>query len=295
LTVKDQYLEDENIVLVEAFISPTSRLVDNTLKEVNFRQTFNANALAIRSHGRTIRERIGKIRLEYGDSLLILTSRDQLEALRHSPDFLVFEEVRRQSVRQDKIYYGVGIFLAIILLVTFNLLTIVEAAVMGTGLMLLTGCLRLHDLYSHISWQTIVMLACLIPLGSAMENTGLATFFATELTATLHLWGPWAVLSGIYLFTSLLTSFMSNNATAVLMIPIVLSTAQQLQLNPKPLVMAVMFAASASFMTPIGYQTNLFIFGPGGYRFSDFLKVGAPLNLILWIVASITIPMIWPL
>ena len=295
LTVKDQDLEDENIVLVEAFISPTSRLVDNTLKEVNFRQTFNANALAIRSHGRTIRERIGKIRLEYGDSLLILTSRDQLEALRHSPDFLVFEEVRRQSVRQDKIYYGVGIFLAIILLVTFNLLTIVEAAVMGTGLMLLTGCLRLHDLYSHISWQTIVMLACLIPLGSAMENTGLATFFATELTATLHLWGPWAVLSGIYLFTSLLTSFMSNNATAVLMIPIVLSTAQQLQLNPKPRVMAVMFAASASFMTPIGYQTNLFIFGPGGYRFSDFLKVGAPLNLILWIVASITIPMIWPL
>ena len=291
LTVKDQDLEDENIVLVEAFISPTSRLVDNTLKEVNFRQTFNANALAIRSHGRTIRERIGKIRLEYGDSLLILTSRDQLEALRHSPDFLVFEEVRRQSVRQDKIYYGVGIFLAIILLVTFNLLTIV----MGTGLMLLTGCLRLHDLYSHISWQTIVMLACLIPLGSAMENTGLATFFATELTATLHLWGPWAVLSGIYLFTSLLTSFMSNNATAVLMIPIVLSTAQQLQLNPKPLVMAVMFAASASFMTPIGYQTNLFIFGPGGYRFSDFLKAGAPLNLILWIVASITIPMIWPL
>ena len=294
LPLKDQDLEDENIVLVEAFISPTSRLVDSTLKEVNFRQTYKANALAIRSHGRTIRERIGKIRLEYGDSLLILTSRDQLEALRESPDFLVFEEVRRTSVRQDKIYYGVGIFVAIVLLVTFNLLTIVEAAVIGTGLMLLTGCLRLHDLYSHISWQTIVMLACLIPLGSAMENTGLASFFATRLTATLHLWGPWAVLSGIYLFTSLLTSFMSNNATAVLMFPIVLSTAQQLQLNPRPLVMAVMFAASASFMTPIGYQTNLFIFGPGGYRFSDFIKVGAPLNIILWIVATLTIPIFWP-
>ena len=294
LPLKDQDLEDENIVLVEAFISPTSRLVDSTLKEVNFRQTYKANALAIRSHGRTIRERIGKIRLEYGDSLLILTSRDQLEALRESLDFLVFEEVRRTSVRQDKIYYGVGIFVAIVLLATFHLLTIVEAAVIGTGLMLLTGCLRLHDLYSHISWQTIVMLACLIPLGSAMENTGLASFFATKLTATLHLWGPWAVLSGIYLFTSLLTSFMSNNATAVLMFPIVLSTAQQLQLNPQPLVMAVMFAASASFMTPIGYQTNLLIFGPGGYRFSDFIKVGAPLNIILWIVATLTIPIFWP-
>jgi di/tricarboxylate transporter len=110
LTVQDQDLEDETIALVEAFIAPTSQLVDSTLKEVNFRQTFKANALAIRSHGRTIRERIGKIRLEYGDSLLILTSRDQLETLRQSPDFLVFEEVRHSSVRQDKIYYGAGIF-----------------------------------------------------------------------------------------------------------------------------------------------------------------------------------------
>lgn len=294
LTVKDQDLEDENIVLAEAYISPNSRLVDSTLKEVNFRQTFKANALAIRSHGRTIRERISKIRLEYGDSLLILTSRDQLETLKQSPDFLVFEEVRRSFVRKDKIYFGVGIFVAIILLATFNVLTVVEAAVVGTGLMLLTGCLRLHDFYNHISWEIIVMLACLIPLGSAMENTGLANFLATQLTANLSLWGPWAVLSGIYLLTSLLTAVMSNSATAVVMIPIVLSTAQQLQLNPKPLVMAVMFAASASFMTPIGYQTNLLIFGPGGYRFSDFLKVGVPLNIIFWIVATFTIPMVWP-
>jgi len=294
LTVKDQDLEDENIVLAEAYISPNSRLVDSTLKEVNFRQTFKANALAIRSHGRTIRERISKIRLEYGDSLLILTSRDQLETLKQSPDFLVFEEVRRSFVRKDKIYFGVGIFVAIILLATFNVLTVVEAAVVGTGLMLLTGCLRLHDFYNHISWEIIVMLACLIPLGSAMENTGLANFLATQLTANLNLWGPWAVLSSIYLLTSLLTAVMSNSATAVLMIPIVLSTAQQLQLNPKPLVMAVMFAASASFMTPIGYQTNLLIFGPGGYRFSDFLKVGVPLNITFWIVATFTIPMVWP-
>ncbi|MCH8819035.1 MAG: SLC13 family permease [Acidobacteria bacterium] len=294
LTVKDQDLEDENIVLAEAYISPNSRLVDSTLKEVNFRQTFKANALAIRSHGRTIRERISKIRLEYGDSLLILTSRDQLETLKQSPDFLVFEEVRRSFVRKDKIYFGVGIFVAIILLATFNVLTVVEAAVVGTGLMLLTGCLRLHDFYNHISWEIIVMLACLIPLGSAMENTGLANFLATQLTANLSLWGPWAVLSGIYLLTSLLTAVMSNSATAVVMFPIVLSTAQQLQLNPKPLVMAVMFAASASFMTPIGYQTNLLIFGPGGYRFSDFLKVGVPLNIIFWIVATFTIPMVWP-
>ena len=296
LTVEDQDLdlEDENIILVEAFISPVSRLVDSTLKEVNFRQTYKANALAIRSHGRTIREKIGKIRLEYGDSLLILTSREQLQLLMQSSDFLVLEEVPRTFVRKDKIYYAVGIFLGIIALVSLNVLSIVEASVLGVGLMLLTGCLRLQDLYSHLSWQTIVMLACLIPVGSAMENTGLASLFATTLVGQLGVLGPFAVLSGVYLLTSLLTSVMTNNATAILMVPISLSTAQQMQVNPEPFVMAVLFAASASFMTPIGYQTNLFIFGPGGYKFSDFLKVGGPLSLIFWILASLIIPLFWP-
>ena len=294
LTVEDQDLEDENIILVEAFISPVSGLVDSTLKEVNFRQTYKANALAIRSHGRTIREKIGKIRLEYGDSLLILTSREQLQLLMKSSDFLVLEEVSRTFVRKDKIYYAVGIFLGIIALVSLNVLSIVEASVLGVGLMLLTGCLRLQDLYSHLSWQTIVMLACLIPVGSAMENTGLASLIATTLVGELDVLGPVAVLSGIYLLTSLLTSVMTNNATAILMIPISLSTAQQLQVHPEPFVMAVLFAASASFMTPIGYQTNLFIFGPGGYKFSDFLKVGGPLSLIFWILASLIIPLFWP-
>jgi len=294
LTVQDQDLEDENIVLVEAFISPTSRLVDSTVKEVNFRQTFKANTLAIRSHGRTIRQKIGTIRLEHGDSLLILTSREQLKVLRQSPDFLVLAEVRRSFLRKDKLFYAIAIFLGIILLVSFNFLSIVAAAVIGTGLMLLTGCLRLQDLYSHLSWETIVMLACLIPVGSAMENTGLANLVATSLVTKLDVWGPVVVLSGVYLLTSVLTSVMTNNATAILMIPISISTAQHLQVNPQPFVMAVLFAASASFMTPIGYQTNLFIFGPGGYKFTDFLKVGAPLSLLFWILASVLIPLFWP-
>ena len=294
LTVEDQDLEDENIVLVEAFISPTSRLVASTLKEVNFRRTFNANALALRSHGRTIREKIGKITLEYGDSLLILANREQLEKLRQTPDFLVLEEVRMNFLREEKIYYAIGTFLGIVLLASFNLLSIMEAALVGTGVMLLTGCLKLHDVYRNLSWQTIIMLACLIPLGTAMENTGLANLIAGELVEYLKYWGPAAVLSGIYLLTSILTSIMSNNATAVLMIPITISVSQQLQVDPKPFVIAVMFAASASFMTPIGYQTNLFIFGPGGYKFIDFIKVGTPLNLIFWILASLLIPIFWP-
>ena len=294
LTVEDWDLEDENIVLVEAFISPGSQLVESTLKEINFRRTFKANALAIRSHGRTIREKIGKIRLEYGDSLLILTSREQLEELRRSPDFLVLEEVRVSFLRKDKVYYAVGIFVGIIVLAVLDVLSIMEAAIIGTGGMVLTRCFRLRELYNHLSWQTLVMLACLIPLGTAMENTGLAGLIAGKWVGQLQDWGPAVVLSGIYLLTSLLTSIISNNATAVLMIPIALSTSLQLQVDPKPFVMAVMFAASASFMTPVGYQTNLFIFGPGGYKFTDFLRVGAPLNLLFWILASIMIPLFWP-
>ena len=294
LTVEDQDLEDENIVLVEAFISPASRLIESTLKEINFRSTFKANALAIRSHGRSIREKIGKIELEYGDSLLILTNRGQLEVLRQTPDFLVLEEVRSSFLRSDKVYYAVGIFLGIVLLAAFNYFSIVEAAVLGTGLMLLTGCLRLRDLYTHLSWQTVIMLACLIPLGTAVSNTGLANLIAGQLVELLRSWGPAAVLSGIYLMTSILTSIMSNNATAVLMIPVSLSVALQLQVDPKPFLMAVMFAASASFMTPIGYQTNLFIFGPGGYKFIDFVKVGTPLSILFWLIASFLIPALWP-
>ncbi len=294
LAVEDQDLEDENIVLVEAFISPASRLIESTLKEINFRSIFKANALAIRSHGRSIREKIGKIELEYGDSLLILTNRGQLEVLRQTPDFLVLEEVRSSFLRSDKVYYAVGIFLGIILLAAFNYFSIVEAAVLGTGLMLLTGCLRLRDLYTHLSWQTVIMLACLIPLGTAVSNTGLANLIAGQLVELLRSWGPTAVLSGIYLLTSILTSIMSNNATAVLMIPVSLSVALQLQVDPKPFIMAVMFAASASFMTPIGYQTNLFIFGPGGYKFIDFVKVGTPLSILFWLMASFLIPAFWP-
>ena len=265
------------------------------MKEVDFRQTFKANTLVIRSHGRTIREKIGKIKLEYGDSLLILTDRKQLEVLRQTPDFLVLEEVRSNFLRKDKVYYAVGTFLGIILLAAFNILSIVEAAVLGTGLMLLTGCLKLRDLYSHLSWQTIIMLACLIPLGTAMSNTGLSYLVADKLVELLRPWGPIAVLSGIYLLTSILTSIMSNSATAVLMIPISLSIASQLQVDPKPFLMAIMFAASASFMTPIGYQTNVFILGPGGYKFIDFMKVGTPLSILFWLIASFLIPAFWPL
>ncbi len=294
LTVDDRFLEHENLLLVEAFVSPNSRLVDSTLKEVDFRQTYQANALAIRSHGRTIRQKIGTVRLEHGDSLLLLTDRRQLDVLHRTQDFLVLEELPRTHLRKDKIPYALGIFAGIIVAASFNILSITEASIIGTALMLLTRCIRFHEIYSNLHWQTIVMLGCLIPLGIAMETTGTASFIAAKLIGELQTFGPTAVLSGLYLVTTVLTSLMSNNATGVLMLPIALSLAAALGTRPDPFVFSVMFASSASFMTPMGYQTNTFVFGPGGYKFFDFLKVGTPLNLIFWILATLFIPFFWP-
>jgi di/tricarboxylate transporter len=295
LKVDDRFLEGDGIVLVEAFVSPKSRLVDSTLQEANFRRRYNANALAIRSHGRTIREKIGKVRLEYGDSLLILTNRSHFGDLRLSQDFLVLEELGDPFLRKTKIPYAVSIFLAIIVAASTGLFSILEASIVGVALMMLTGCFRFREVYNNLHWQTIVMLGSLIPLGTAMQKTGMAELIATQLIEKLQIWGPIAVLSGLYLVTALLTSIMTNSATGVLMVPIAFSVAQQLQVDPKPFIFAIMFAASASFMTPVGYQTNTFIFGAGGYKFSDFLKVGGPLNLIFWIVATFMIPVFWPL
>ena len=294
LTVDDRFLEHENLVLVEAFVSPGSRLVDSTLKEVDFRRTYKANALAIRSHGRTTRQRIGTVRLEHGDSLLILTDRQQLGVLHRTQDFLVLEELPRTQLRKDKLPYALGIFVGIILAASFDVLTILEASILGTSLMLLTRCIRTREIYSNLHWPTIVMLGCLIPLGTAMETTGTARFMVEYLVEGLQGFGPTAVLSGLYLVTTVLTSLMSNNATGVLMLPIAISLGEALGTRLEPFVFCVMFAASASFMTPMGYQTNTFVFGPGGYKFSDFLRVGAPLGLLFWILATLFIPIFWP-
>ena len=294
LSVDDRFLEQDNLLLVEAFVSPNSRLVDSTLKEVDFRSTYKANALAIRSHGRTIRQKIGTVRLEHGDSLLVLTDRRQLGVLHRTQDFLVLEELPQTQLRKDKLPWALGIFIGIILAASFDVFNILEASILGTALMLLTRCIRSQEIYSNLHWQTIVMLGCLIPLGTAMETTGTARFMAEYLVEELQAFGPTAVLSGLYLVTTVLTSLMSNNATGVLMLPIAISLGETLGTRLEPFVFCVMFAASASFMTPMGYQTNTFVFGPGGYNFSDFLRVGAPLNLIFWILATLFIPIFWP-
>jgi di/tricarboxylate transporter len=168
------------------------------------------------------------------------------------------------------------------------------AALAGAILLILTGSLRLEEAYRAIDWQVVFLLGGILPLGIALEKTGGADLLANLLIEWVGSFGPMAILAALYLVTTVLTAFMSNTATAALLIPIALTAASSLGIDPRPLIIAIAFGASASFMTPVGYQTNLLVYGPGSYRFSDYMKVGVPLTLIFWVLATLLIPIVWP-
>jgi di/tricarboxylate transporter len=182
-----------------------------------------------------------------------------------------------------------------VLLAATEVLPIVSAVLLGCLLVFATRCLDPAEAYRTVEWQVIMLLGGMLALGEALEKTGITQMMAQQVTKLGELWGPVALVSGLYLLTSLLTEVISNNAAAVLLVPVAIGAAEGLGVDPKPLVMAICFAASASFMTPIGYQTNTLVFGPGRYKFKDYLKVGTPLNLLFWLIATVAIPFFWPL
>jgi di/tricarboxylate transporter len=292
--VHDQDLHDNKIILAEGVLSPTSRFIGRTLKEIEFKYRYGVAALAIRRYGRPVRQKIGKVRLTFGDSLLLQGDRENVDKLMESPDFLLLERVKLPQPRKNKIAVALAIFSATILILGIGLLPLVTAVVLGSLAMVVTGCISLKELYESIPFKVVILLGCLIPLGLAMEKTGAARLVARQLVNLPFQDNFHMYLLMLAMVTIVLTEIMSNNATAVIMVPVAFSVASQLGVSPKPLVLAVMFAASFSFLTPVGYQTNTIIYGPGGYRFSDFARVGAPLTILLLLISLLLIPAIWP-
>jgi len=290
----DADLRSADSALIEAVIAPGSDLDGRTLKGVDFRNRFGATALAIRRHGEDIREKIGHIRLHVGDELLILAPRRNLERLRRQRSFLILEELEVPVIDPVMATTSIAIVTTVVVVATLGLFSIVEAAVIGAVAMVFTGCVPLRRVYEHIDWTVIVLLAGLIPLGIALETSGAAAQAGNLLLHVAGGYGPGIVLALLFLTSALLTGVMSNNATAALLAPLALSVAAVMQVNPRPFLVAVTLAASAAFYTPIGYQTNLLVYGPGGYRFRDFLRVGGPLMLLYWIVGSLLIPVFFP-
>lgn len=279
---------------VEVVLAPHSRLEGRTLREARFAAAFRGMVLAIRQRGRLMHDDLESTRLQAGDALLVEVPDDALEVLRQSPDFVLVSQVDIPTFRRSKIVPAVAIIAGVVTSASLGILPILVAAITGCLLMVLTRCLSLEEAYEAIDWKVIFLLAGILTLGRAMENTGTATYLADLLVRVAGGLGPVALVAAFYLLTTLLTEAMSNNATAVLLAPVALATADSLGIDARPLLMAVAFAASASFMTPMGYQTNTMIFSAGGFRFTDFVRVGAPLNLLFWVLATLFIPVFWP-
>jgi len=292
--IGDRDLQTEDVILAEAVIAPNSKLIGYTVKEINFRQRYGAFVLAIQTHGRTLRNQIGSISLSFGDSLLIQGSADTLQNLNGNQDFLMTEEVQLENFRTNKALVATGIILSVVLLSVFEVFPIMVAAIFGAIAMVTSGCINIKEAYANIDWMVIILIAGMIPIGIAIEKSGLAIIVAENVLKIFGDLSPIFLLSGLYIGTVLLTSVLSNTATAIVIAPIAISMAITLGVNPKPFLMATMFGASTSLITPIGYQTNTLVYGPGKYKFFDYFKIGLPLNLIAWLLVTLLIPVFWP-
>lgn len=286
--------EDAKVTLAEVIVPLRSPVTGHSLRELHFRGRYGLPVLGIRRHGHPISEAMNSVKLEAGDILLVRGSPDELRAVHQGGDLALLGGVELPVRRPGKLRYALPILGAVVLLAAFNVTTIMVSALLGVVTMFLAGILTPDEAYADVDWMVIVLLGGTIPLGIAMQETGAAAYLVARLlhlTAPLGLLGTLAV---VYLATSLLTAVISNNATALVLTPIAVGVGVSLGVSPLPFVVAVMIAASNSYMTPVGYQTNAFVLGPGGYRFSDFFRVGAPLTLIMLVAALLVIPVFFP-
>ena len=296
LTQKE--LEQEDNVLMECMLTDKSDIIGKTLMQSNFRKRFRTFILAIRRDGSIIRKKVAHVILHTYDTLLIYGRRKQIDKLAINGDFILLGEVQAELVKSRYWWVSILAIISTIILAAFGILPILKGAIISAVILLMFKIISPNEAYQSIHWQVIILIAALIPLGIVIESTGTATFIGELISNTVVGFStdiqPYILLGLIYLITMILTEVSSNTATAIIMTPIVMAVTNQIGIDPRPFIFAVCFAASASFITPVGYQTNLMVYGPGGYKFSDFIKVGMPLSIIFWLLAILLIPIIWP-
>ena len=285
--------------LVEGVVAPHASVAGLTLGEINFRQRFRMVVVAVHRKGTNQRERLASLRLQAGDTLLMMGSTEAIDSLANSDDIIILDRPRvpARSLRV-KMPIAIGTSVGIVTLATLNIVPIVAAVILGVAVILLSGCVKAKDAYSSVEWSILVIIFGMLALGQAMDSSGASLMIAEKMTGLVGQLAPphlqnIAMLALIYLITSVFTEFLSNNAAVALMVPIALGIAAHLGVDPRPFVVASCIAASASFATPIGYQTNTYVYGVGGYRFFDFTKIGLPLNLICFAVTVMVVPRFW--
>lgn len=280
-------------VLLEMVVSDTCPIAGMTIRDGQFRNRYNAVVIAVARNGQRLHGKIGDITLRPGDTLLVEASSGFLAQHRNRRDFFLMTQIQDSAApRHDRALVALGILIAMVATAASGLLSMLEAALAAAGGMILSGCVGMFNARASLDWSVLLTIAAAFGISAAMENTGLARDLALGITALAGEL-PWMNLLGVYLATALLTALITNNAAAVLMFPVSLSVAQDLGMSVLPFAVTIMFAASASFATPFGYQTNLMVFGPGGYRFSDYLRAGIPMTLLTGAVALALIPLIW--
>lgn len=288
-------ITSRNIRMMEGIIGPNSSFVGQRVADLNLRRLYDTFILAIHRQNENLSGNFDQVRLQFGDTLLLEGPPEGLKRLFDRQELVNLSEVTDRPFRRNKAWVAIIAVAAVMILSGFEALPIAATAFVAAIAVILFGCLDAEEAYKAIHWPILMLIFAMLALGGAMESTGAGALIVSVIVAGIGQLGPVAVLSAIYALTSFLTEFMSNNATAILLTPIAVGLAHELGVDPRPFVVAVMFAASASFATPIGYQTNTFVYGAGGYRFVDFTRIGVPLNIILWLVASFIIPIFWPL
>ncbi len=294
---QDELIHDDN-TLVECLITNQTDLVGKSLMEINFRRRFGSFILAIRREGEILRKKIAHVVLQAFDTLLIYGPIEKIKELSDSGDFIVLGEIEATLQKHKYWWVSVAVILGTVILAALGIVPILKGALIGAIFLLVIRVITANEAYQSINWQVIVLIAALIPLGIVIQKSGTAFWIGTVLNDIANTFNPLIrptiMLSLVYLVTIILTEMTSNAATAIIMTPIAISAAQQMGLDPRTFVFAVCFAASASFITPIGYQTNLMVYGPGGYKFTDYVRVGLPLAIVLWCMATWLIPILWP-
>ena len=292
---QDSDLESKDTKLVEAVVGPSSPLAGRSLVESNPRKNYGVSVLAIRHHGALKHGELQNIKLMSGDTLLIEVPNSRIPYLIQQRVFLVASKAGIPQFDLIKAAKGVAIVVSVITSAALGWLSIASAAAAGALLIVLSKCISMEEAYAAIEWNVLFLLAGMLALSIAMEKTGTSAMLAGGIVDVFGAMGPRALVAAFFGATMLLTSVMSNQATVALLIPVAITTAYSIDANPRTFIFAVMFAASSSFMTPVGYQTNTMIYGPGQYTFNDFLRVGTPLSLIFWVLGTLLIPWFWPL
>lgn len=286
--------------LVEAVVNPNSDLVGRSVRDLNFRQRYRMVVLALHRQGKNVREKVESLPLAAGDVLLMMGTDQAIDAVQGSADLVVFDRARTPARPKTRYMPLVlGVILAVILGEVAGLVPIHLGALIGCVVVCASGCLTSREAYDSVEWPVLFMIYAMLAAGIALDKTGAASWLAKGIVEVVQPLAseahrPLVVLAAVYLVTTILTELLSNNAVAALMIPIVLGVAAELGVDPRPFIIAATFAASAAFATPIGYQTNTYVYGIGGYKFGDFVKIGLPLNFLCMAVALIVVPIFWP-